>query len=215
MIDIRDTPLHDTGHLLCAVDVETTGLFPITDGMVPELGRSLGEVIQVAVQPIDRDYKPQGEPFMTLIAPRHPELSTRTSENVHGIEVAKLHEYAPDPQIASGLFYDWFVNQQLPIERKLIMLGHNTIFETRHLLAWLGEDMYNAIFHFHTRCTMTLAAAVNDWCAFNGEAAFFPSLGLESVCGKLGVVNLKAHDAYHDAIASAECYEAMMRRMRF
>lgn len=60
--------LHLNGHIMAAVDVETTGLRP-----------RYHDVIQVAVVPLNSDFKPlEGAlPFYGEMQPRHPRTSTR------------------------------------------------------------------------------------------------------------------------------------------
>ena len=56
--------VHLNGCLMAAVDLETTGTRP-----------GYHEIIQIAVVPLDSDFKPLADvrPFYTLVKPNHPE----------------------------------------------------------------------------------------------------------------------------------------------
>jgi DNA polymerase III epsilon subunit-like protein len=80
---------HLNGHLMVAFDVETTG---------DEAGHH--EMIQLAVVPLDSDFKPhQGlRPFYHNIAPEFPENAQRAASVVHGLNLADLVLNAPSSE---------------------------------------------------------------------------------------------------------------------
>jgi DNA polymerase III epsilon subunit-like protein len=193
--------VHNSGNLLAAIDLETTG-------------RRAGyhEPIQMAVVPLNSDLRPNPElrPFYTTIKPLYPERQERTAGHVHGIDINELVLHAPHPHKVADLLVEWVEHLDLPFNRCLIPLAHNWAFESSFLKAWLGIDLAEQIFHSHARDAMLYAAALNDKAAFHGEPNPFNYLGLSALCKHFGVTNDKPHDALCDSLAEAEVYRAML-----
>jgi len=192
---------HLNGNLLAAVDVETTGR-----------RANYHEIVQIAVVPLNSDIRPlEGvTPFYTTVKPLHLERVEAAARNVHGLDLAKLCQYAPHPDKVADMLVEWFEKLDLPFEKKLVPLAQNWAFESSFLQAWLGVPLKEKLFMGLARDSMSLALSINDRAVFRGEPAPFNKVNLAYLCEKFGVVNQNAHDAFADCIAEAEVYRAMM-----
>lgn len=193
--------VHVNGNLLASIDFETTGA-----------RAGYHEIIQLAVVPLNADMRPCCDlrPFYHNIAPEHPERAEHDATRVHGLDLADLMMNAPSSQKVADLLVDWFENLDLPQAKRLVPVAHNWAFESSFGKAWLGDDLFNHIFHWHARDGMLLALSLNDRAAFAGESAPFSMVGLKSLCKKFGIVNENPHDALSDALAEAEVYRALV-----
>jgi len=201
-----DTMVHLNGHLMAAFDVETTG---------EQAGYH--EIIQIAVVPLGADLLPNPKlrPFYHNIAPKHPERAQHDATRVHGLDLADLMLNSPSSEKVSDLFVEWFEALDLPVNKRLVPLVSNWIFESSFSIAWLGHEMFKYIWHFHPRDVMGLALALKDRAAFAGEPMPFDWVGLGTLCKKYGIVNEKPHDALCDAVTEAKVYRALLQHGLF
>lgn len=192
---------HLNGNLLCAVDLETTGV-----------DSRLHEPVQIAVVPLDSDFRPLDgvTPFYTNMKPQHPERADRSAEGVHGLNLEDLLLYAPDRDKVADMFCEWVEKLDLPFEKCLVPLAHNWQFEYGFLTQWLGAKLRSKIFHGHYRDSMELALTINDRAFMQGQKQPFNSVGLKKLCDHFGIVNLNPHDAYSDSVAGAQVYRALL-----
>jgi len=190
------------GHLLCAVDTETTGLDP-----------KKHDVIQLAILPLGPDMKPNKHymPFNMHIRPAHPENVDRKAMSVNKIDLNWIMQHGIDCYQAADLLDEWFEKLKLPINKRLMVIGQNYCFDKAFLQEWLGPLSYDHLFHYHYRDTMVTAFYLNDRAALFGETPPFNSVSLGRLANKLKVENLKAHDALEDCKMSAECYRLMLQ----
>jgi len=190
------------GHMLAAVDVETTG-------------RVAGyhEVIQIAVVPLSSAIEPLPDvhPFYMNIAPEYPERVEQSASMVHGLSIEELMLNCPDGWKVADLFDDWFQSLDLPFDKRLVPLAHNWGFERGFLTHWLGIESLNQFFHFHPRDSMLFALSINDAANFHGFSTPFPYVGLKAMCKKFGIQIDQAHDALSDSIAEAKLYKALIQ----
>jgi len=63
------------------------------------------------------------------------------------------------------------------------------------------------------RDSMTLATAVNDLAAVQGQKLPFHQMGMAYLCRQLGVENLAHHDALNDAIVCGRLYRKLLDTM--
>ena len=193
--------VHLNGNLLAAIDIETTGSQP-----------GYHEIIQVAVVPLNADLRPNPElrPFYHNIAPEYPERAEKEASVIHGLDLAELVLNSPSSGRVADLLLEWFEALDLPVDKRLAPLAHNWAFEVGFGKAWLGDEMFNHIFHFHPRDGMIFALSLKDRAAFAGEPDPFGYIGLGALCKKFGIVNENPHDALCDAVAEAEVYRALL-----
>lgn len=205
MVECRHYPgmLHLHGHLLAAIDLETTGT-----------RAGYHEIIQIAVMPLDADIKPMADvrPFYTHVRPKHPERAERAASQKHQIPMTDLMLHAPEAEQVADWLVEWFEKLRLPFKHCLVPLAHNWSFESSFLKAWLGVSMVDQIFHAHARDSMLYAIGLNDRAICAGAPAPFPSsVSLGAICHKLNVINNSPHDALADCLAGAEVYRNLLR----
>ena len=189
------------GHLLCAIDTETTGFDP-----------KKHEIIEVAIVPLNSDCRP-----MEGVLPLHLYLRPDKVENIEPdaltttkLKLADVLKRGIDPFKAADIFEEWFERLGLPEGKKIEPLGHNYGFDKAFLKAWLGDLSYEHFFHFMDRDTMTSALFQNDHAIFHAERCPFPKVNLIYLCSQLDVKHTKAHTALNDALVTAECYRRML-----
>lgn len=192
---------HLNGNLLCAVDVETTGLVA-----------GFHDIWQVAILPLDSTIKPAKDimPFYLNMKVKRPENIDKKAVKLNNAVFYQLQQRAIDPWEAAEMFDSWFEALKLPIYKKIMPLGSNYAFDRAFLLDWLGAESYSQFFHFHFRDTQIAALYENDFASFRAEKIFFHHVGLSALAGKFHILNAKRHDSLQDAICTAECYRRML-----
>ncbi len=198
--------IHLNGHVLCAVDCETTGLQP-----------RFHDIVQVCVLPLDSNLKPleSVSPFYTEMQPKRPDNIDLKGMTVNNLQLSKIMQTAWDAERAADFFREWFEDLKLPEKKMLVPLAHNWIFDHAFMEDWLGYHEMNAIFHGHYRDLMAAGLYENDKADFHVEQYPYPKLGLKYFCSQLGVQNHGAHDAYADCVATAECYRRVVLKGMF
>ena len=194
--------LHLKGAMLCAVDVETTGLEP-----------GFHEIWQVAVLPLDSEIKPAKGilPYYVNLKINYPErIAPRAIGN--RTEFARKQQRALDPFTAADLLDSWFNRLKLPIYKKICPLAQNYVFDRAFLIDWLGTLNFEYLFSPQYRDTMPAAIFDSDLSNFRGDKILFTQYNLSFLCARLGVTNAKPHDSLQDAIATAEVYRRMILR---
>lgn len=197
--------IHLNGNLLCAVDVETTGI-----------KAGFNDLIQVALLPLDSNIKPSktAPPFKLNLTPKRPENIDPKACKIHRLKRAELISNSIDPFKAADLFDDWFEKLNLPLagntHKKIMPLWSNGGFDKSFLIDWLGYDHYNHYFHFHERDTQSLALSLNDRFDFHNERVPFPKVGLTYLSNALDIINENPHDALSDCITTAEVYRRIL-----
>jgi DNA polymerase III epsilon subunit-like protein len=189
-------------NLLASVDVETTGRMP-----------GYHEIIQIAVQPLDRELEPlEGvRPFYMNIAPSENCPVEKEASQVHGLVIEDLKKTAPSQTKAAEMFDEWFQRLNLPFKKSLVPLAHNWAFEAGFLKAWLGYEAFNEYFHPHPRDSMLAGLFINDRAFFHGDPLPFQSVSLGAMCKRLHIPIVNAHDALADALAEAKLYKTLIQ----
>ncbi len=193
---------HFNGNLLCAVDLETTGRMP-----------GYHEIIQIAIVPLDSNIEPLDNilPFYMNIAPQHLDRVEKLAINRNHLDVATIARESLDAWRVADLFDEWVQRLRLPYRKCLVPLAHNWVFEAGFLRAWLGLEGFDHYWHPHPRDTMLMALAANDRAYIRGDDLPFKTLSLTGMCKYFGITLEKAHDALHDALATAKVYQNLLR----
>ncbi len=198
--------IHLNGSPIAAIDYET-------------LGRRAGyhDIVQMAVVVLNSDLRPleNCRPFYTSIKPLHPERVERQAMQVHGLSLDHLMMHAPERDRVQDLLLEWFERLELPFGKKLVPLAHNWGFEKSFTDAWLGPDQASDLFMGTARDSMLTAGYINDKYAMVGEPVPFQKMSLTAMAAKFGIVNEKAHDAYHDCITESEVYRCLVKMDKF
>jgi len=185
---------------LAALDIETTGAWA-----------GYHEIIQLAIVPLDEDLNQMDvSPFYMNIKPDHPERTQKDATRAHGISLASLAGCPGKDQVANTL-EEWFVNLNLPMDKRLIFLTQNGFFDIPFMKVWLGQDLFDRYFCWLGRDTMQYALGLNDQAAFKCRPIPFSGVGLKSLANTLGVELDNHHDALADAIATGKVYKELLR----
>lgn len=194
--------IHLNGNLLCAVDVETTGVDPLKH-----------DIWQVAILPLDTNIKPlKGVmPFYMDMKLKNPDNVDYKALSIGKANLADLQLRAIDPWKAVDLFIEWFERLKLPERKKIAPLASNWLFDRDFLIEWIGRSSFDHYFHFHYRDTQASALYMNDRADQHIDRVPHPKVGLSYLSSLYKVKNLKAHDALQDCITTAEVYRLMLR----
>lgn len=189
------------GNLMCAIDIECTGVDP-----------SYHEIVQIAVVPVDHEFYrlKSVTPFYTELKPLYPERAEPAAMHTNKLDLNELCLHALHPDTALDRFVEWFDRLELPMNRSIVPLAHNWFFESGFLRAWMGHDLYNKMFFAIPRDSMVAATMLNDKASFAGVTPPFRSVSLPRMCDQLEIMNEKPHDAYHDALACAILYKRLL-----
>lgn len=190
------------GNLVCAVDVETTGL---------KVG--IHDIWEMCVLPLDLNYKPNKayKPWNHRYRIKRPENVEDGALRLTGMAKADLMVTGIDPWKAADDFEVWFDKLSLKPGKKIIPLASNWPFDREFIKEWLGQSTFDYVFHGHYRDTQPIASFIQDRADHQREAFPFGRIGLASLCEKLGIDNGGPHRALYDCMASAEVYAALLR----
>lgn len=194
--------VHLQGHLLAAVDVETTGTQP-----------GFHEIIQIAIQPLDSKIEPLKNvmPFYVHIKPEYPERLESRAQYTHKIDIDWLLIHGIDKWKTAEMLDDWHKKLDLPYNKSLAPLAQNWQFEASFLKAWLGLEHFDHFFvAAQARDTMIIARYINDKAYRKGQTVPFNRVSLESLCKRYGIENENPHDALGDARAEAAVYRQLV-----
>lgn len=199
---------HWNGDQIAAIDTETTG----TDAEMHEL-------IQIAIVPLDSEFKPrQGIlPFNIYLRPDYPELADKEAMSINKIAFSELARRGFDREKAKDLLFRWYEQLNLPMKKygqrrcTLIPLGQNYVFDYSFIIKWLGNEMYYSIFSPFYRDTMRTALILNDLYGYRAEKIPFPKVNLKYLASQLKVETYPSHDALQDCLATAAVYRRMVR----
>lgn len=184
------TPISDVP--LLAMDVETTGLNPATDGIV-----SIG----VVPLRLDRILTSQGRQW--LLKPRVPLGEDAIA--LHGITHQQLAG-APDLDDILDDLLGWMAGHVMVVHcRDIERLFMNSALQRR-----LGEDIA-----FPVIDTMALEARLHRkprpwWMRWRQSSAPAPSIRLAASRERYGLPRYRLHHAFTDALATAELFHAQV-----
>jgi DNA polymerase III epsilon subunit-like protein len=149
-------------------------------------------------------------PFNMNIRVEHEKRISKDAMRASGQSYSLL-EQCPDKVQVAEVLDEWYQTLGQPLNRCMMPLTQNGVFDIPFMKAWLGEDCYHRYFTFYGRDTLQLAGGLNDRAAWKGQPLPFTRLGLKSLAEKLGVELINHHDALADCIATAKVYKELMR----
>lgn len=213
-------PRHYNGHLMCAIDVGTSG---------PDVG--VNEILEVAVVPLAYDYTPsQDFPFFDMkIKPMNGWAEKRESR-YPGMAKEKYIDHMQngvEPVIAAELFTNWFEQLRkmgLGWNKRLVPISFNYAAVDRpFLIEWLGPRNYEYIFQPNYRDGFQVQLFINDLNDHLGHYVDMPMMGLGSLATRLGVGfsygqrsagsgNQLTTRSLDDALLHAECYRLLIKK---
>jgi len=126
-------------NLLCALDLETTGLVA-----------GYHEIVQICVLPLNSDLDPVDEmsPFYMKMKPMHPERIEPMAMKVNGLDINDLMT-CPEPHQVIEIFEEWFQSLELPQNKRLAYLTQNAPFDIAFMKLWLGFNINVYAFSSH------------------------------------------------------------------
>ena len=194
--------VHLNGCLMAAVDLETTGTRP-----------GYHEIIQIAVVPLDSDFKPLGRRAAVLHA-RQAEApgagigrGEAQAQDSDGGTLAPRPGVGPSGRLALRLVQ----GPEAALQEVPRAAGPQLGLRVELLEGMAGRRANRPDLPQPRPRRDALRHRLNDKAAFAGEPAPFPRVGLGAMCAKLGIVNTNPHDALADCIAEAEVYHALLR----
>ena len=204
---MKNSMQHWNGNQLCMIDCETTSL---------DITR--GEIIQLAILPLDSNIEPRQdvEPFCIYMQPRYPDRVEEEALKVNGITMEELFSKGFDQDVAIDLLESWIVKLDLPHNKygrpkKIIPAGQNYVgFDKFFLMRWLGQSHYDELFDYHVPDTMCTACYLNDRAAMRGDTVPFSKVNLTYLASTLKIPHERAHDALQDAFVAAQVYKRML-----
>ena len=198
--------MHLNGHLLCAVDVETTGLIP-----------TIHDIATVCIMPLNEQLLPSREiiPFNMMLQPKRPENVDPEALNKCRLKLSDLILNGFDAWKAADLFDEWFEKLRLPGGKKIAPLAHNWPFDRSFIIDWLGNLNYEGRFYHRYRDPMVIANYMNDLADLRGETYPYPKLELPYLISQMKIeLPGQLHDAMIDCVAVAEVYKQLIYRHR-
>lgn len=195
------------GHLVCAMDIETTG-----DHFEKH------DIWQFTCVPLDYNYEVCRDiKFLDiLIKPSRPEnidwsVMARIKQST---KVRKAIAEGIDADLAAEYIWEWFDSLKLASYKRIIPLASNWAGLDKLFIQMLvGKENFNFMFDSRVRDVMTAAAFLNDRAVFNNLKPPFKDLKLKSICEVLNVSTqgLTLHNSFDDAILAARAYKELCR----
>lgn len=196
---------HLNGNLLCAIDVETTGLIPGTH-----------DIASICILPLDEQIQPHPHlmPFHMTLQPKRPDNADPVALKLCHFKLSDLILEGTDPWRAVDLFDEWMTELMLPPNKKIVPLAHNWVFDRSWLIDWMGNVSFEHYFHFMYRDPLPIANYLQDVADFRCEIQKpFTHFKLGYIARKLDVdVDSfgKLHDCMVDAVVCAETYRRLV-----
>lgn len=197
--------IHLNGNVLCAIDIETTGLDP-----------DKNEIYEISILPLDFKIEPRTDilPFDTILQPQKVDNidweGMRKNNNQEA--VVKACTKGLDPYTAADCLVDWFSRLKLPEKKKIVPLAHNWAgIDKIFIQKWLGPLTFDSIFHFHPRDTMLAALYLNDRADALVEQVPFPKVNLSYLTTVLKIETFgRSHTALEDCVNTAKVYKKLL-----
>jgi DNA polymerase III epsilon subunit-like protein len=193
--------IHLNGNIMCAVDVETTGL-----------DVQQHDIVEICVLPLNANLDPIQTkfPFDMLLQPGRPQNIDPRATRTHKHKLVELMTSGIEQFKAADLFDEWFEKLDLPFGKKIVPLAHNWPFDHGFIQAWLGIEHFNHYFSPLYRDTMAAAQYFNDRATFHANEIPFNKVTLSYLASQLYVPHEHSHNALNDCLTTAAVYKKLM-----
>jgi len=198
-------------NVICAVDIETTGLDPLRD-----------EILQLAIVPLDlrNSHKDSAKfancelrkPLNIRIKALMPERMSAEARKITGLDPCEGLDVLDAMQAVN----DWLRENNI---EKIIPVGHNyTKFDGPFLRNSQAVN-YDEVFSHHELDTLIIARFANKLCEFRRMEKRFSCLKLMNLAADLRVSQTdacsKPHDALSDATIAGEIFFKLLELFDF
>lgn len=195
------SPVHFNGNLLCAIDIETTGL-----------RWGYHDIIDLCIMPVAPDFTPNKTlPYFSL--KMFPKYGNVDEKGATRAQIADAITNGIECDRAEMRLREWFEKLALKPGKKIVPLGQNYAnFDRNFIIDWLGGPLcYDEFFRSDSRDCQQLALGINDLCDFHNERIPFPKTNLTYLARQLGHNREGAHSAIMDCLTTIEVYRRLMR----
>lgn len=168
--------------MICAIDVETSGLNP-----------GYHQIMELAIIPVGENWGGKLDDALHL----------RLRVSKFDKEALKINGLRPleglTREEGHKAFYEWKIKNGIP---KIVALGHNVVFDLSFMSNWLPSND-NSLHYIHYD-SMQLALAIN------AKKKVFQGVSLKKIAETLEIKNEMPHSSLSDAITALNCYKAMI-----
>lgn len=192
---------HINGNLLCAVDIETTGLDIDNHG-----------ILEIAVLPLNGMLEPHEHfhLFHMRMKPEDGEDFDLDAMRITGKDLCDVKLNGFDRETVADYFLRWFESLGLAKNKRIMPLAANWPFDREWIARWIGRESMDYLFDPRYRDVQTASLFLNDCADIRCEEVPFPKVNLKYLASQLKVNNPYAHSALGDAITTAAIYKKMM-----
>lgn len=192
---------HLNGHLLCAIDVETTGFSTVDNG-----------IIEICVLPLNQYIEPHDEfpLFHMRMKPEEGEQINDDALRITKTDLADLMMNAFHRETVADLFMNWFQALHLVSGKRLLPLACNWPFDRNMIEAWLGKETFDSVFDSRYRDVQTACLFLNDCADARCEEVPFPKVNLKYLSSQLKIEHPNAHTAIGDCLVTAKVYRKLL-----
>lgn len=194
------------GSQLVVIDIEFTNLDPV-----------LGEIFQLAMIALDYEYQPLKDfpklcMFMKVNCLENVDWTGIAQASYNKEKFMRIQQAGVDPEHAVDLLLKWVAQLELSPFRRLCPLAANWTNDRPYIQSWLGNQLFENLFHPHYRDLIPAMQFVNDSLYWQGKDPEVRNCGLNTLANFFQVENPAHHDALNDCIVTAEVYRKMLQR---
>lgn len=178
--------------IIISIDTETTGVDP-----------DWNEITQIAMILLDENFDITEEFFCSYVKPLYPERYSLEVQQLTGITLDMLED-APLPAAASISALEWLYD--ISKNRKVSVVAQNWEFDKDFIRNFFSPPIYKKLFDRDIRDTKRIAKFLLD----TRDEKIFNSTSLKEVIKYFNLSNEQEHDAFEDAITTANLYKALV-----
>jgi len=173
---------------LVSIDLETTGLIDGYNEIISISCIAVNEKREIVTQ------------MHAEMKPMHPQRIDDESLKINGYTKEQIMEFPP-PAAARSSFMIWC--EHALEGNKIRALAHNWAFDKAFIKLWLGDELFNELFHYHFEDSMVTARYLKRCGLIPKEL----STSLVPMCDHFNIP-FKAHRSKDDSHAANLLYNA-------